>query len=76
MTDPWRTPPTLADEHVTLRPLSRGDRPALLEAFADGFDHSFADQADRGDVHSVPAHEWPGVRRRFDRLLASHGNKP
>ncbi|WP_447725082.1 GNAT family N-acetyltransferase [Sphingomonas koreensis] len=31
----WRETPTLAGRHVTLRPLNRDDRPALLEAFAD-----------------------------------------
>ena len=32
----WRTTPTLAGRHVTLRPLTRDDRGALLEAMADG----------------------------------------
>lgn len=31
----WRETPTLAGRHVTLRPLHRDDRAALLEAFAD-----------------------------------------
>lgn len=42
MTDVWRTIPTLAGSHVTLRPIARADRVALLEAFADGFEGSFA----------------------------------
>ena len=32
----------LAGRHVTLRPLERADRAALLDAFADGFEGSFA----------------------------------
>lgn len=31
----WRETPTLAGRHVTLRPLHRDDRAALIEAFAD-----------------------------------------
>lgn len=31
----WRETPTLSGRHVTLRPLRRADRAALLEAFAD-----------------------------------------
>lgn len=31
----WREVPTLAGRHVTLRPLRRDDRAALIEAFAD-----------------------------------------
>jgi N-acetyltransferase len=47
MTDPvtvaaWRHPPTLSGAHVTLRPIVRADRAALLDAFADGFEGSFA----------------------------------
>jgi RimJ/RimL family protein N-acetyltransferase len=42
MTDPWRETPTLAGRHVTLRPLERDDRAAILEAFATGLDDSFA----------------------------------
>lgn len=42
MTDVWRTIPTLAGPHVTLRPIARADRTALLEAMADGFEGSFA----------------------------------
>ncbi|MDE2303431.1 MAG: GNAT family N-acetyltransferase [Sphingomonadales bacterium] len=38
----WPETPTLAGRHVTLRPLARADRAALLAAFADGFAHSFA----------------------------------
>lgn len=40
--NPWRDVPTLAGAHVTLRPLVRDDRSALLEAFSDGFEQSFA----------------------------------
>jgi len=32
----WRTTPTLVGRHVTLRPLTRDDREALLVAMADG----------------------------------------
>ncbi len=38
----WRETPTLVGRHVTLRPLARGDREALLQAFADGLEGSFA----------------------------------
>ena len=38
----WRDAPTLAGRHVTLRPLERGDRAALIDAFADGLENSFA----------------------------------
>ncbi|HVI97886.1 MAG TPA: GNAT family protein [Sphingomonas sp.] len=38
----WRAAPTLAGRHVTLRPVIRDDRAALLEAFADGLDQVFA----------------------------------
>jgi len=38
----WRTPPTLAGTHVTLRPLARADRDAIVAAFATGLDHVFA----------------------------------
>ena len=38
----WREPVTLRGRQVTLRPLARGDRAALLEAFADGLAGSFA----------------------------------
>lgn len=34
--DPWTTVPTLVGRHVTLRPLVREDRDALLAAFDDG----------------------------------------
>ena len=39
---PWRSPPRLSGANVTLRPLVRSDRAALLESFADGFQGSFA----------------------------------
>ena len=42
MTDPWRETPTLAGRHVTLRPLTRDDRAAILDAFANGLEGSFA----------------------------------
>ena len=43
MTDAaWTTPPTLAGIHVTLQPLTRADRAAILEAFATGLEGSFA----------------------------------
>lgn len=32
----WNETPTLVGRHVTLRPLTRNDRDALLDAFADG----------------------------------------
>ena len=32
----WNETPTLVGRHVTLRPLTRDDRDALLDAFADG----------------------------------------
>ena len=38
----WRDTPTLAGEHVTLRPLARADRDAIVAAFAIGLDHAFA----------------------------------
>ena len=41
MSDVWRDVPVLAGRHVTLRPLARSDRVALLEALADGFEHNF-----------------------------------
>jgi RimJ/RimL family protein N-acetyltransferase len=34
--NPWRETPTLAGGHVTLRPLSLDDKPALIEAAAAG----------------------------------------
>jgi len=38
----WRTTPTLAGRHVTLRPLDRADRDAIVAAFATGLDGVFA----------------------------------
>jgi RimJ/RimL family protein N-acetyltransferase len=38
----WRAVPTLVGRHVTLRPLNRADRAALLAAFGDGLAHVFA----------------------------------
>ena len=40
--NPWRDPPTLAGEHVTLRPLARDDRDAIVAAFATGLEYAFA----------------------------------
>ena len=39
---PWRDTPTLAGGHVTLRPLARGDRDAIVAAFATGLEGAFA----------------------------------
>lgn len=39
--NPWHDTPTLIGRHVTLRPLTRDDRAALIAAFADGFDRNF-----------------------------------
>jgi len=38
----WRSTPTLAGRHVTLRPLERGDRAKILEAFSAGLKGAFA----------------------------------
>jgi RimJ/RimL family protein N-acetyltransferase len=38
----WRATPTLFGRHVTLRPLDRADRAAILEAFATGLEGAFA----------------------------------
>lgn len=38
----WPAIPTLSGAHVTLRPLHRADRAALLAAFATGFEHAMA----------------------------------
>jgi RimJ/RimL family protein N-acetyltransferase len=38
----WRETPTLVGTHVTLRPLDRQDRAAILAAFATGLEHVFA----------------------------------
>ena len=42
MTDHWRETPTLTGTHVTLRPLARADRDAIVHAFATGLDYAFA----------------------------------
>lgn len=42
MTSPWRETPTLAGKHVTLRPLARADRDAIVATFATGLDYAFA----------------------------------
>ena len=38
----WRETPTLSGRHVTLRPLSRDDRDALVAAVAKGLESAFA----------------------------------
>ena len=38
----WRDTPTLVGRHVTLRPLDRRDREAIVAAFAHGLEHVFA----------------------------------
>jgi RimJ/RimL family protein N-acetyltransferase len=38
----WRTTPTLTGRHVTLRPLDRADRDAIVAAFATGLEGVFA----------------------------------
>lgn len=38
----WRETPTLVGRHVTLRPLRRDDRTAILDAFAIGLEGAFA----------------------------------
>ena len=40
--NPWREAPTLRGRHVTLRPLARTDRNAIIAAFATGLEHVFA----------------------------------
>lgn len=46
----WPAIPTLSGEHVTLRPLQRGDRADLLAAFAHGFEHTMATLAPGPDT--------------------------
>jgi RimJ/RimL family protein N-acetyltransferase len=58
MTDPWRDTPTLAGRHVTLRPVARDDREAILDAFASGLEGSFAT--------TVPAEET--IDGWYDRI--------
>ncbi|MGJ3629919.1 GNAT family N-acetyltransferase [Sphingomonas sp. MMS24-JH45] len=48
--NPWRDVPTLAGAHVTLRPLERSDRDAIVDAFATGLDHVFATMVPREDT--------------------------
>lgn len=38
----WRETSTLSGRHVTLRPLARADRDAIVAAFAHGLDYAFA----------------------------------
>ena len=45
----WRETPTLAGEHVTLRPLARADRDALLDCFV-GLAGSFATMVPNSDT--------------------------
>jgi RimJ/RimL family protein N-acetyltransferase len=40
--NPWTDIPTLAGSHVTLRPLHRDDRDAIVAAFAHGLEGSFS----------------------------------
>ena len=40
--NPWRDAPTLVGRHVTLRPLNRADRGAIIASFATGLEGSFA----------------------------------
>lgn len=40
--NPWQDTPTLTGAHVTLRPLVRDDRDAIVAAFASGLDYAFA----------------------------------
>lgn len=56
----WKDTPTLIGPHVTLRPLDRADRGAIVAAFAVGLDHVFATMVPRED--SIDA--W------YDRLEA------
>lgn len=42
MANDWTETPTLVGRHVTLRPLTRDDRAAILEAFATGLAGAFA----------------------------------
>jgi len=58
VTDPWRETPTLAGRHVTLRPLERDDRAAILGAFATGLEGSFAT--------TVPAEDT--IEQWYDRV--------
>lgn len=46
----WPAIPTLSGKHVTLRPLVRGDREALLAAFAQGFELTMATMAPGPDT--------------------------
>jgi RimJ/RimL family protein N-acetyltransferase len=46
----WRDTPTLAGAHVTLRPLARGDRDAIVAAFATGLQYAFATIIPREDT--------------------------
>ncbi|VXD03525.1 GNAT family N-acetyltransferase [Sphingomonas sp. 8AM] len=55
----WRTVPTLVGRHVTLRPLDRADRPALLAAFS-GLAQVFATAV----PNPVTIDDW------FDTLVA------
>ncbi|MGN6374460.1 MAG: GNAT family N-acetyltransferase [Sphingomonas sp.] len=51
MTDAdWTTTPTLSGAWVTLRPLVRADRAAILDAFATGLEGSFATMVPSADT--------------------------
>ncbi|MBV9750299.1 MAG: GNAT family N-acetyltransferase, partial [Acetobacteraceae bacterium] len=60
--NPWRDTPTLAGRHVTLRPLARADRDAIVAAFATGLDHAFAT--------IVP--DEANIDRWYDKIEAEH----
>ena len=40
--NPWRVTPTLAGRHVTLQPMARDDRDAIVAAFTTGLERTFA----------------------------------
>jgi RimJ/RimL family protein N-acetyltransferase len=56
----WRETPTLRGKHVTLRPLSRDDRDALVAAFATGLESAFATFV----PHEETIDEWYGNLER------------
>lgn len=60
--NPWRETPTLAGCHVTLRPLARADRAAIVAAFATGLEDAFAT--------FVPAEAT--IDAWYDRLETEH----
>lgn len=60
--NPWRDVPTLSGAHVTLRPLAREDRDAIVATFATGLEHVFATMVPGESTID----EW------FDRLETEH----